>query len=125
MGKETNLKGGALLGGSDPPVSPGFSLYPDDSLSATEDQNWAVPKLVKGQEYSQESGDGEDSITISDEGATLPGVASRRLSRAREQRSDDRPPRVPSPPVLPSLAQMAMGDGEYRSPTYSLYGLYS
>jgi hypothetical protein len=33
----------------------------------------------------------------------------------------DRPPRVPSPPILPSLAQMA----DYRSPTYSLYGLYS
>ena len=35
--------------------------------------------------------------------------------------SGDKPPRVPSPPVLPSLAQMA----DYRSPTYSLYGLYS
>ena len=35
--------------------------------------------------------------------------------------TDDKPPRVPSPPVLPSLAQMA----DYRSPTYSLYGLYS
>ncbi|KAF8274933.1 hypothetical protein EI94DRAFT_1712013 [Lactarius quietus] len=33
----------------------------------------------------------------------------------------DKPPRVPSPPILPSLAQMA----DYRSPTYSLYGLYS
>ena len=33
----------------------------------------------------------------------------------------DKPPRVPSPPLLPSLAQMA----DYRSPTYSLYGLYS
>ncbi|KAH9043148.1 hypothetical protein EDB85DRAFT_1913790 [Lactarius pseudohatsudake] len=34
--------------------------------------------------------------------------------------SGDKPPRVPSPPILPSLAQMA----EYRSPTYSFYGLY-
>jgi hypothetical protein len=33
----------------------------------------------------------------------------------------DKPPRVPSPPIFPSLAQMA----DYRSPTYSLYGLYS
>ncbi|KAI0748116.1 hypothetical protein C8Q80DRAFT_1270560 [Daedaleopsis nitida] len=45
-------------------------------------------------------------------------------------RSDDRPPRVPSPPPLPSLAQMAMAHGnpegydDYRSPTYSIYGLY-
>lgn len=143
-GKETNLKGGASLVGSrapDPPVSPGFSLYPDDSLSVTEDPNWAVPKLVKGQEYGRDSqGDGEDDMTVSDEQlseAALPGVAPRRLSvmnRAREQqmkRTDDRPPRVPSPPVLPSLAQMAMAHtngqdyGEYRSPTYSLYGLYS
>ncbi|KAI9446371.1 hypothetical protein H4582DRAFT_1905221 [Lactarius indigo] len=34
--------------------------------------------------------------------------------------SGDKPPRVPSPPILPSLAQMA----DYRSPTYSFYGLY-
>ncbi|KAF8478596.1 hypothetical protein DFH94DRAFT_750919 [Russula ochroleuca] len=152
--KETSLKGGAMLVGSiapDPPVSPGFSIYPDDSLSVTEDRNWAVPKLIKGQEYTRDrqgsEGDGEDSMAITDErdeqlsGATSPGVATRRLSmingsvgRAREQqmkRTDDRPPRVPSPPMLPSLAQMAMAHtngqdyGEYRSPTYSLYGLYS
>ena len=147
-GKETSLKGGAMLVGSiapDPPVSPGFSLYPDDSLSVIEDRNWAVPKLVKGQEYFRDrqgpEGDGEYSVAITDEqlsGATSPGVATRRLSkingRAREEqmkRTDDRPPRVPSPPVLPSLAQMAMAHtngqdySEYRSPTYSLYGLYS
>ncbi|KAM5535166.1 hypothetical protein V8D89_011102 [Ganoderma adspersum] len=46
------------------------------------------------------------------------------------QRMDDRPPRVPSPPHIPSLAQMAMahtnpqGYEDYRSPTYSIYGLY-
>ncbi|RPD66130.1 hypothetical protein L227DRAFT_570049 [Lentinus tigrinus ALCF2SS1-6] len=45
-------------------------------------------------------------------------------------RADDRPPRVPSPPPLPSLAQMAMAHAnpdeynDYRSPTYSIYGLY-
>lgn len=45
-------------------------------------------------------------------------------------RADDRPPRVPSPPPLPSLAQMAMSHAnpeeyaDYRSPTYSIYGLY-
>ncbi|KAI0831298.1 hypothetical protein BC628DRAFT_1353136 [Trametes gibbosa] len=43
---------------------------------------------------------------------------------------NDRPPRVPSPPPLPSLAQMAMAHAntqeyaDYRSPTYSIYGLY-
>lgn len=133
----------------DPSASPGFSLYPDDSLSVTEDGSWAVSKLIKGQKYTQDSQgivgeDGGDSITIADgelPGETSsPGVAPRRLSamnsRAHEQmeklrRTDDRPPRVPSPPVLPSLAQMAMAHtnerdfGDYRSPTYSLYGLYS
>jgi hypothetical protein len=154
VGKETKLKGGAALVGSvvpDPSASPGLSLYPDDSLSATEDRNWAVPKLIKGQKYTQDSQgvgeNGEDSITIADgelsgvTTTTSPGVAPRRLSamhsRAQDQqmeklrRTDDLPPRVPSPPVLPSLAQMAMAHtnerdyGEYRSPTYSLYGLYS
>jgi hypothetical protein len=151
-GKETKQKGGVVLVGSvvpDPSASPGFSLYPDDSLSVTEDRNWAVPKLLKGQKYTQDSQgtgeDGEDSITIADGelsgAATSPGMAPRRLSamnsRAHEEqmeklrRTDDRPPRVPSPPVLPSLAQMAMAHTneqdyvEYRSPTYSLYGLYS
>jgi hypothetical protein len=148
VGKETKLKGGAVLVVSDPSASPGFSLYPDDSLSVTEDRNWAVPKLLMGQKYTEDSQsigeDGEDSITIADGelsgDTTSPGVAPRRLSAmnsgAQEQqmdklrRTDDRPPRVPSPPVLPSLAQMAMAHanedyGEYRSPTYSLYGLYS
>jgi hypothetical protein len=128
VGKEANLKGRASLVGPiipDPPVSPGFSLYPDDSLSVTEDRNWTVPKLLKGQDYGQDNQGDEENM------------AARRLSgmnRAREQqmkRTGDRPPRVPSPPMLPSLAQMAMAHtngqdySEYRSPTYSLYGLYS
>ena len=145
-GKEAKSK---VLVGSvvpDPSASPGFSLYPDDSLSVTEDRNWAVPKPIKGQKYTQDNQgigeDGEDRIAVVDgelSGVpTSPGVASRRLSamnnRPHEQqtrRADDRPPRVPSPPVLPSLAQMAMAHtneqdfGDYRSPTYSLYGLYS
>lgn len=42
----------------------------------------------------------------------------------------DKAPRVPSPPSLPSLAQMGLARNNpeaydnYRSPTYSLYGLY-
>ncbi len=42
----------------------------------------------------------------------------------------DQPPRVPSPPPLLSLAQMSLAKynpetyANYRSPTYSLYGLY-
>jgi len=47
-----------------------------------------------------------------------------------ESRAGDKPPRVPSPPPLPSLAQMALEQhnpvayAEYRSPTYSIYNLY-
>ncbi|TRM57602.1 hypothetical protein BD626DRAFT_514422 [Schizophyllum amplum] len=45
-------------------------------------------------------------------------------------RTPDRPPRVPSPPMLPSLAQMGLEHSnpdafaDYRSPTYSIYNLY-
>ena len=150
------LKGGAALVGSIPSAETEFSLYPNDSLSVTElteDRNWEAPKLIRGQEYTQDSQgigeDGEDSIRVANgelSGTTLSaGVVPRRLSaaesamnrKARDEqmekvkRTDDRPPRVPSPPVLPSLAQMAMAHtngqdyGDYRSPTYSLYGLYS
>jgi hypothetical protein len=44
--------------------------------------------------------------------------------------TDDKPPRVPSPPPLPTLAQMGLAHANpesytnYRSPTYSIYGLY-
>jgi hypothetical protein len=47
-----------------------------------------------------------------------------------KKRVEDRPPRVPSPPPLPSLAQMALAHANpeayanYHSPTYSIYGLY-
>ncbi|KAF9454564.1 hypothetical protein P691DRAFT_639450, partial [Macrolepiota fuliginosa MF-IS2] len=47
-----------------------------------------------------------------------------------EAKSNDKPPRVPSPPPLPSLAQMALEHNNpeayanYRSPTYSIYNLY-
>ncbi|KAI9509661.1 hypothetical protein F5148DRAFT_1282766 [Russula earlei] len=145
-GKENNRKGGALVEPTiipDAPVSPGFSLYPDDSLSVAEDRIWTA----KGKIYDQDGngvGDVEDSMTVTDERSSnpaSPGVATGRsgMSKTRRQsqevgklrRTDDRPPRVPSPPVLPSLAQMAMAHtnvqeyGDYRSPTYSLYGLYS
>lgn len=142
-GKEADSKGGGPLGVGpitpDPAASPGFSLYPDDSLSMAEDRIWAVQNHLKGK---QSTHDDDGGVAVSDAllGAVSPGVGARRLSmqntRARDQlsakskRTDDRPPRVPSPPVLPSLAQMAMAHthgqeyGDYRSPTYSLYGLY-
>ncbi|KAI0006115.1 hypothetical protein BJV74DRAFT_802241 [Russula compacta] len=142
-GKEINSMGGALvvdsiIAGS--PVSPGLSLYPEDSTTVAEDRNWTALKRKACTGDSPGTGDGESSMAAVDDRSSVArshGVAARRLStlsmRASEKakHSDDRPPRVPSPPVLPSLAQMAMAHthgqeyGDYRSPTYSLYGLYS
>ncbi|KAI0670391.1 hypothetical protein C8Q78DRAFT_1191352 [Trametes maxima] len=66
--------------------------------------------------------------TVANVPASSTGAASR-VAR-KSVRAEDRPPRVPSPPPLPSLAQMAMAHAnpeeyaDYRSPTYSIYGLY-
>ncbi|KAH9854223.1 hypothetical protein C2E23DRAFT_776410 [Lenzites betulinus] len=63
-------------------------------------------------------------------GMSTSGSKSRVVPRKNVGGGDDRPPRVPSPPPLPSLAQMAMAHAntqeyaDYRSPTYSIYGLY-
>ena len=57
-------------------------------------------------------------------------VPRKHVNANAHARVDDRPPRVPSPPPLPSLAQMALEHtnaqeyADYRSPTYSIYGLY-
>ncbi|KAI0273721.1 hypothetical protein BC834DRAFT_855238 [Gloeopeniophorella convolvens] len=131
------------------PVSPGLSLYPDDSLSVAGGRKWTAPKASKGRASPEEEQTGGEQ---GDAAMDRMAVSERRLSRgltsrasvlpsARGQgdqedmdklrRADDKPPRVPSPPVLPSLAQMAMAHtggqdfADYRSPTYSIYGLYS
>ncbi|KAI0780947.1 hypothetical protein BD413DRAFT_501261 [Trametes elegans] len=62
-------------------------------------------------------------------GGVAASTSKPRVTR-KNVRAEDKPPRVPSPPPLPSLAQMAMAHGnpdeyaDYRSPTYSIYGLY-
>ncbi len=59
-----------------------------------------------------------------------PSVLSSSSSRSEARGIVDKAPRVPSPPPLPSLAQMGLARNNpeaydnYRSPTYSLYGLY-
>ena len=56
------------------------------------------------------------------------GLGSRR--NVPPLRNMDKAPRVPSPPPLPSLTQMGLAHNNpesyanYRSPTYSIYGLY-
>jgi hypothetical protein len=85
-------------------------------------------------------------LTMEDDGRLSPGEASepdhatdRPMPRTQSSsntglrgslHSAGMPPRVPSPPPLPSLSQMALQQhnpeayANYRSPTYSLYGLY-
>ncbi|KAK0210927.1 hypothetical protein DFS33DRAFT_1296392 [Desarmillaria ectypa] len=52
------------------------------------------------------------------------------LSGVQLRGAPDKPPRVPSPPPLPSLTQMGLEHANpeayvnYRSPTYSIFGLY-
>ncbi|KAF7440719.1 hypothetical protein PC9H_001067 [Pleurotus ostreatus] len=64
--------------------------------------------------------------------STRQSYASSKIPTSMSKKSlyDDRPPRVPSPPPLPSLAQMGLEKScpetfaSYRSPTYSIFGLY-
>jgi hypothetical protein len=69
---------------------------------------------------------GSGLTTLKSAGDLLAEKGSHTLSK----RGNDKPPRVPSPPPLPSLTQMGLahanpeGFVNYRSPTYSIYGLY-
>ncbi|KAF8892516.1 nucleotide-sugar transporter-domain-containing protein [Infundibulicybe gibba] len=72
-----------------------------------------------------------DGGRTAQESATwMSGPIESTSKKSFQSRSDDRPPRVPSPPPLPSLAQMGLEHdnpeayANYRSPTYSIYGLY-
>jgi hypothetical protein len=81
-------------------------------------------------------------LTMEDGGLSPTETAEHDLARGRHMsgaqsfvsesppHSADIPPRVPSPPPLPSLSQLALAQhnpeayASYHSPTYSLYGLY-
>jgi hypothetical protein len=136
--------------------SPVPTIYPDDSLSTRKAimkvQRKLTPKFLDedptismsptldtssalGTLMMMESG--PTSKSLADIGTRVDGVqksASGRVSRSWSGNSvrmkDDKPPRVPSPPPLPSLAQMGLeadnpqAYADYRSPTYSIYGLY-
>ncbi|KAF8911000.1 hypothetical protein CPB84DRAFT_1763098 [Gymnopilus junonius] len=123
--------------------SPQPTLYPDDSMSVAEikhgkKRNMEVVPDVPVIRPMQQGGTGADTFMTMDFGVSqmsLTGLAPDMASEAREPAQPDRhtsskPPRVPSPPPLPSLAQMALAQhnpeayASYRSPTYSLYGLY-
>ena len=58
-------------------------------------------------------------------------TASIQRKTSMKRKVEDKPPRVPSPPPLPSLVQMGLAHtnpeaySDYHSPTYSIYGLYN
>ncbi|KAM6500453.1 hypothetical protein JOM56_003467 [Amanita muscaria] len=80
-------------------------------------------EMNKSETYSEGPDSGEDIVPVSS--LRLDGKKPIQVCR-----TTDKPPRVPSPPLLPSLTQMAMelhnreDFDNYRSPTYSIYGLY-
>ncbi|KAI0065415.1 hypothetical protein BV25DRAFT_1836246 [Artomyces pyxidatus] len=145
MERGRDAKGGAA-GQSVSPPSPDLTLYPDDSLSVAGDKRRVPhPKKAQGQIKSPavEASAALGNLMLSDYRASKmsPAMDSAEAddrgslydyesSFTFRKRADDKPPRVPSPPPMPSLAQMAMAHtnadefADYRSPTYSIYGLY-
>ncbi|KAN0077106.1 hypothetical protein V8E55_010961 [Tylopilus felleus] len=142
------------------PPSPQPTLYPDDSMSVIGEakkvtltgrsQKKPVPKTTSHCDSPPSDTAALGSLMMVDfaaskSTASLVNIRPSEAARAREgqgetstatgksnlkKRVEDKPPRVPSPPPMPSLAQMAMqhadpdGYADYHSPTYSIYGLY-
>ncbi|KAJ7109463.1 hypothetical protein C8R44DRAFT_802589 [Mycena epipterygia] len=140
------------------PSSPQPTLYPDDSLSVVEAKRPSKrihKKPAPSNRASRVFGNDEHgllavsptldataalgNLMLMDFGGAgqspvhleLTSASSTTLVPKRTvSRSDDKPPRVPSPPPLPSLTQMGLEHANpeayaaYRSPTYSIYGLY-
>ncbi|KAJ6547652.1 hypothetical protein B0H19DRAFT_1166734 [Mycena capillaripes] len=139
------------------PSSPQPTVYPDDSLSVVEAKrahHSIHKKPAQNNRRSRVFGRGDEDglpptsptvdataalgnlmlMDFSGTGESAANIASASSAtlapKKMMSRSDDKPPRVPSPPPLPSLAQMALEHAnpeayaEYRSPTYSIYGLY-
>jgi hypothetical protein len=136
--------------------SPQPTLYPDDSLSVVESRSPNIHSHKKQPVFAQTAEDlpslpkivtdtggsaALGSLMLMDFGAeptvnrgmssTKPlGSNSTIPLKKTAPRNDGKPPRVPSPPPLPSLAQMALEHAnpqayaDYKSPTYSIYGLY-
>ncbi|KIK57731.1 hypothetical protein GYMLUDRAFT_45901 [Collybiopsis luxurians FD-317 M1] len=127
------------------PLSPAQTLYPDDSLSVIETKSTPTRKHSKKPAATVamspvDTSTALGSLMLMDFGTTDRSLSSlaARFGEPIDCSSNknthiphrDRPPRVPSPPPLPSLAQMGLEHAnpeayaEYRSPTYSIFGLY-
>ncbi|TDL21515.1 hypothetical protein BD410DRAFT_789630 [Rickenella mellea] len=117
------------------------SLYPDDSLSVAHGDGrndmaspGATHAAALGSMMLQEfpslptmaSTSARNMDAWGGGGSSTAYGGTSKAGGSESQRSKAGPPRVPSPPPLPSLAQMAWenADPDYRSPTYSIYGLY-
>ncbi|KAF9265468.1 hypothetical protein L218DRAFT_957045 [Marasmius fiardii PR-910] len=132
-------------------LSPPSTLYPDDSLSVVDAKRASrrlhrkpTPNMrAKRRSYLETRAPGMISTSSTDSGTALGslmlmefGATSKSSGVLPDNNSISSkgkhigPPRVPSPPALPSLAQMGLehanpeGFGEYRSATYSICGLY-
>ncbi|KAF9464782.1 hypothetical protein BDZ94DRAFT_1255875 [Collybia nuda] len=103
--------------------------YPDDSkatIATAQDASAALGSLMllefSGLEPQQKVGPKSVGSTAH---SNLP-----RSNSGAIKRSEDKAPSIPLPPPLPSLTQMGLEHvnpqayADYRSPTYSIYGLY-
>ncbi|KAG6866983.1 hypothetical protein C0991_003899 [Blastosporella zonata] len=74
-------------------------------------------------------GGGVTGTSSSGDSVSVPTKTTAPLKRS-PSRSNDKPPSIPLPELLPSLEQMGLEHSnpqayaDYRSPTYSIYGLY-
>ncbi|KAL6300128.1 hypothetical protein BKA93DRAFT_803035 [Sparassis latifolia] len=138
--RDTRALASALGLASPPPPSPQPTLYPDDSITRRQSR---VIGHGRGQSEamspSMEASARLGNLMLADFTSMASLPSTRAISgsdqppvrtKSTRKRADDKPPRVPSPPPMPSLAQMALAHtnpqdyADYRSPTYSIYGLY-
>ncbi|KAK2466852.1 hypothetical protein APHAL10511_001110 [Amanita phalloides] len=104
---------------------------PDDPLSDAENSRTHPSPLISDPGANLGTLLLSESASPPDDTLSVPSLRFEGgKTKSHESRIQDKPPRVPSPPPLPSLAQMAMEHHDreafenYKSPTYSIYGLY-